>query len=306
MQYIEIMDTQSKQQLEKLYGLAVSATVTTNFYNQVYKYIGYINQSPFLIHILDEDEKEMQIQDLEKQQTRPKQMEGESWHTHFLKRMNHMNSGEHHFVSHLFFLLNHNIFDLLDWHYTENFQSEEVTIMLNGRKKISIFDKVQKYFNRYDIARHDGTDYNEKYITNFPVWKNILTKFHTKLLKKIEETESQSTPERQGEVILELHNGGYFRYLTYEGNINPKLKEYQLLNMLIASGKNPINYGDIAEKIFKKQDSPSLRRDIQQLIKKLKSKLGIKTSSRHKLIESSQNYGYYLVLKGDERAIVKP
>ena len=306
MQYMHIMDTQSKQQLEKLYDLAVSATATTNFYNQVYKYVGYINQSAFLMHILEEDEKDMQIYDLEKQKTRPKQMEGESWHVHFIKTMRHMDSGEHNFISHLFFLLNHNIFDLLDWYYTENFQSEEATVMLNGKKKLSIFDKLQKYFNRHDITRHGDTDYNEKYITDFPVWKNILTKFHTKLLKKIEETESQTIPVSQGEIILELHSGGYFRYLSKEGNINPKLREYKLLHMLIMSGKNPVNYGDIAEKIFNKGDSPSQRRNIQQLVKKLKLKLFIQSSSRHKLIESSQKYGYFLALKGDERAIIKP
>lgn len=306
MQYVDIMDTSSKLQLEKLYGLAVSATATTNFYNQVYKYIGFINQSAFLMHILEEDEKDMQIYDLEKQQTRPKQLEGESWHVHFLKTMRHMDSGEHNFISHLFFLLNHNIFDLLDWYYTENFQSEEATIMLNGKKKIGIFDRFQKYFNRHDITRHGDTDYNEKYITDFPVWKNILIKFHTKLLKKIEEIESQATPVSQGEIILELHGGGYFRYLNKEGYINPKLREHKLLHMLIMSGKNPVNYGDIAEKIFNKGDSTSQRRNIQQLVKKLKLKLFIRSSSKHKLIESSQNYGYFLALKGDESAITKP
>lgn len=300
------MDIQSKLQLEKLYGLAISATATTNFYNQVYKYIGFINQNTFLIHLLEEDENEMQIQDVEKYKTLPKQLEGESWSKHFLKKMHHMNSGEHNFVSHLFFLLNHNIFDLLDWHYTENYKSDAVTVMLNGRIKVSRIRTWLRHLNRDMIIGHDSTDYNEKYITDFPVWKNILTKFHTKLLKKIEETELQTTSENTGEVIFELHIGGYFRYLDKEGNINPKLKEYQLLCMLITSGKNPISYGDISEKIFKKQDSPSLRRDIQQLVKKLKIKLGIKSSSRHKLIESSQTYGYYLVLKGNERAIIKP
>jgi hypothetical protein len=32
------MDTSSRNELEKLYGLAKSATATTHFYNQVYKY----------------------------------------------------------------------------------------------------------------------------------------------------------------------------------------------------------------------------------------------------------------------------
>ncbi len=300
------MVTFSKLQLEKLYELASSATASTNFYNQVYKYIGYINQSPFLTHILDEDDKEMHIYDLEKQQTRPKQMEGESWHTYFLKTMRHMNSGEHNFVSHLFFLLNHNIFDLLDWHYTENYQSDAVTVMLHGKIKMNHVDRWLRGLHKEAIISFDDTDYNEKYITHFPSWKSILTNFHIKLVKKIDQTKSQTIPVSQGEVILELHNDGYFRYLTNEGTINPKLKEYQLLHMLIVSGKNPINYGDIADNLFKKGDTPSRRRDIQQIIKKLKSKLGIKTSNRHKLIESSQNYGYYLALKGDERAITKP
>ena len=39
MQYVNNMDYQSKQELERLYELAKSATATTHFYNQVYKYI---------------------------------------------------------------------------------------------------------------------------------------------------------------------------------------------------------------------------------------------------------------------------
>lgn len=331
------MDTQSKQELERLYGLAKYATATTHFYNQVYKYIGYVNQSPFLIQILDEDEKEMQIHDREKYKTLPQQQEGESENTHFLKRMRHMNSGEHYFISHLFFLLNHNIFDILDWYYTDNLPTEEATIMLNGRKKVTIFDKLQKYFNSNDIIRHSSVDFNEKYITDFPAWKNILINFHTGLLKKIDEvqsqikeepvveqptivevpvtkeaivevpiTQEQAVKEPVGEIILQLHTGGYFEYLGREGVITPTLKEYKLLCMLIESGKNPVHYSDIAKDIFCKEDTTSLRIDIQQLVKKLKIKLGIRPSDRHKLIESSQNYGYRLVLKGDERAIIVP
>lgn len=326
------MDTQSKLELERLYGLAKSATATTHFYNQVYKYIGYINQSPFLIQILDEDDKEMHIHDVEKQKTVPQQQEGESWHTHFLKKMRHMNSGEHYFISHLFFLLNHNIFDILDWYYTDNLPTEEATIMLNGRKKVSIFDKLQKYFNRNDIIRHSSVDFNEKYITDFPLWKNILINFHISLLKKIDEIQSQTKEETViveesvikkvvadipvtqeqvveelvGKIIIELSISGYFKYLDREGVITPTLKEYKLLHMLIESGKNPVHYSDIAKDIFHKQDGTSVRIDIQQLVKKLKTRLGIRPSDRYKLIESSQNYGYYLDLKGDERAIIMP
>ncbi len=214
-----------------------------------------------------------------------------------------MNSGEHHFVSHLFFLLNHHIFDLLDWHYTDDFQTEEASIMLNGRKKKSISNKLQKYFNRNPVL-HNEEDFNKKYIDDFQTWKSILINFHTKLLEKIAEIPQAKEPT--GEVILELHTGGYFKYLDKEGNINPKINEYKLLCILIKSGKNPVHYTDIAREIFNKPDTPSLRRDIQQLIKKLKLKLFLQSSSRHKLIESSQNYGYHLVLKGDERAIIVP
>jgi hypothetical protein len=60
------------------------------------------------MHILDDDDKDMHIYDLEKQTTAPKRLEGESEFKHFLKEMRHMSSGEYNFVSHLFFLLNHN------------------------------------------------------------------------------------------------------------------------------------------------------------------------------------------------------
>ena len=50
------MDTQSRQELERLYGLALSATATTHFYNALYQYIGFVKQSHFLQHILEEDD----------------------------------------------------------------------------------------------------------------------------------------------------------------------------------------------------------------------------------------------------------
>lgn len=302
-----MMDTQSKQELERLYGLAKSATATTHFYNQVYKYIGYINQSPFLIHILEEDENEMQIHDREKYKTLPQQQVGESDHAYFLKRMKHMNSGEHNFASHLFFLLNHHIFDLLDWHYTDNFQSEEVAIMLNGKNKIGVIDKLEKRFNRHDVIRHSNTDYSEKYITDFPIWKNILINFHTKLLKKIEETKLKTIPEEKGEVVLKLYSNGDFIYLKNKGNLNPKNKEYKLLYALIKGNKYTVSYLDIASKIFKNIELASKpREEIRQLVKRLKRELGITSTTRHKLIESITNIGYHLVFQGDERAIIVP
>lgn len=301
------MDTQSKKELEKLYGLAKSATATTHFYNQVYKYIGYINQSSFLMQILDEDEKEMQIHDREKYKTLPQQQEDESDHTYFLKRMRHMNSGEHFFTSHLFFLLNHNIFDILDWHYTDNLPTEEAIVMLNGKKKISIIDKLEKRFNRQDMIRHSSEDYNEKYITDFPIWKNILINFHTKLLKKIEETKLKTTPEEKGEIVLRLYTNGDFTYLKNKGNLNPKNKEYKLLYVLIKSNKYTVSYIDIANKIFRNIELASKpREEIRQLVKRLKRELGITSTTRHKLIESITNTGYHLVFQGDERAIIVP
>lgn len=300
------MDIQSKQELERLYGLASSATATTNFYNQVYKYIGFINQSHFLSDLLNDDDKELHKYDIEKLDTIPKQQEGENEIEYFLKKMRHIDSGEKHFVSHLFFMINHNIFDLLDWYYTDNFQSEETSIMLNGRNKINIIKKLKSYFNKHNIIGYKEEDFNRKYIDNFPVWKKLLTDFHVSLLKKINETQLQITNESLGEVILELHNGGYFKYLNKEGNLNPKIKEYKLLHMLIKSGKNPVHYSDIAKEIFNKNDSPDLRRDIQLLVKKLKLKLFISSTSRHKLIGSVTTYGYRLILKGEESAIIKP
>ena len=52
---MSIMDIQSKQELERLYGLAKYATATTHFYNQVYKYIGYINY--YLLILISKTEK---------------------------------------------------------------------------------------------------------------------------------------------------------------------------------------------------------------------------------------------------------
>lgn len=301
------MDTNSRKELEKLYGFAVSATATTHFYNEVYKYIAYVKQSHFLSNILEEDDKEMHIYDLEKSRTVPKRQEGESEHYQFVKEMRHMNSGEHFFVSHLYFLLTHHIYDLLDWYFTENFQSDEASIMLNGRKKYNAISRWWRHRNRHNIVGYDSTDYNKRYIDDFADWKKILINFHKLLMEKVNEVEVPATPQLVDTVILELKTNGYFKFFEKEGHLNPKTKEYKLLHMLVVNGKNPTHYSKIAEGIFGKSDSFSIRRDnIQQLVKKLKKQMNLKPSDKHKLIKSIPTYGYCLILKGEQRAITKP
>lgn len=301
------MDTQSKKELERLYRLAKSATATTNFYNQVYKYIDFIKQSPFLVALLEEDDKQLHIYDVQKHDDIPEQQKGENDFEYFLKRMKHMDSGAKSFVSHLYFMLNHHIYDLIDWHKTKDFQTEEASIMLNGKKKVTIADKLEKYLNRHKVIGYDNTDFNQKYINNFPFWKSLLNDFHKNLLEKIAEAELNTVLEQQGEIVLTLHTNGDFVYLKKKDNLNPKNDEYKLLYALIKAHKYTMSYEEIAIKIFGKIELASKpREEIRQLVKRLKRELGITSTTRHKLIESITNIGYHLVFQGDEQAIIVP
>lgn len=161
------MEAQSRKELQRLYDLAFSATATTNFYNQVYKYVGFVKQSEFLSEIIEKDDAELHEQDIEKSKTAPQQHKGEDYSYYFLKRMRHMNSGEDYYLSHHFFKLEHFVYDFIDWYYADGFQSEEAAIMLHGRKKVTFLDKIRKYSQRHDMA-YDRSDYNIKYIDNFP------------------------------------------------------------------------------------------------------------------------------------------
>ena len=108
------------------------------------------------------------------------------------------------------------------------------------------------------------------------------------------------------EVIIELHTSGYFKYFDKEGVIPPSLDEYKLLHILIEGGKKPVSYSDLVMQVLGKSDSFDMRREIQQVVKRLKPRLGIRPSDKYKLVESSSNYGYYLDLKGNETAIIVP
>ena len=172
------MDTHAKQELERLYELANSATATTNFYNQVYKYIGFIKQSQSVTKIIKEDDIKLHEFDIEKRDTIPKQHEGESSTDLFLKKLKHMDSGEDSFISHNFFKLEHHIYDLIDWYYADDFKSEEASIMLNGKKKVGVFNKVKMYFKRNKFPSSNQIDFNKVYIDNFPYWKKTYKLSH--------------------------------------------------------------------------------------------------------------------------------
>jgi DNA-binding winged helix-turn-helix (wHTH) protein len=286
------MDTQSKQQLERLYGLALSATATTHFYNEVYKYVAYIKQSPTLVHILEEDEKEMQIKDREKYDTAPKLQDGESEFYNFVKRMRHMSSGEHFFVSHLFFLLTHHIYDLLDWHYTENYQSKEVTVMLHGKIKVSYLERCLRHLKRDIIVGFDNTDYNKRYIDDFPVWKNILTKFHTILIEKIE-----NSPEYKIAKVFNLKASGTFTYLTKSGNFDTTSEEYKIVRMLYDKNGGTVLYEDIFKDVYQKEISKIGKMTVNNHIRKIKEKLGIlpvTSASLQDIIINHKGVGYSL------------
>lgn len=300
------MDPQSQKELQRLYDLAYSATATTNFYNQVYKYVGFVKQSDFLTEIIEKDDAELHEQDIEKHKTAPKQHEGEDEGDYFVKRMRHMDSGEDYFLSHLFFKLEHFVYDFIDWYYSDGFQSEEATIMLHGRKRVTLLDKIKKFSQRHNMA-YDRTDYNIKYIDNFSYWKHLVVNFHTKLLAKIEEIPIIVELESPQDVILSLYPSGKVQYRGVSYNLNPSGREYKALALLVGAPDYSVHYSDLAKTLFQKEDSKSIRREVQQLVKKLKLSLGIQTGNEEdKLLENLKRWGYRLNLKENEATIIKP
>lgn len=304
------MNPQIKQELETFYGLAISASATTNFYNQVYAYVAFINKSQYLSHVLDEDDKEMHMYDLEKQRTLPKKQDGDSDFQHTLKELKHMSSGERYFVSHLFFLLNHHIFDLLDWYFTDNFQSEEASIMLNGRKRVTIkarFDRIVNYWNRHNILGYDSTDYNERYIDNLSYWKKLLTDFHTALLKKVETSPTKEHIEIKKDIVLTLASNGDVTYLGQNGNLTPQGREFNLLKRLIHKNGRTVSHKEIARLVYKKKDTEVLRLEMPDLVRKLKKKLfDISSQDTSNLVKNNYRLGYYLDLQENQEAKLLP
>ena len=300
------MDTQSHQELERFYGLALSATATTHFYNAVYQYIAYVKQSHLISHILEEDDKEMHIYDLEKSRTVPKRQEGENEHYQFVKEMRHMNSGEHFFVSHLYFLLTHHIYDLLDWYFAENFQSEEASIMLNGRKKYNAISRWWRHRNRHNIIGYDSTDYNKMYIDNFQDWKKILINFQTLLLKKVDTFPLQAVVPTKKEIILELFSDGNIMYRGKTGNLSPG-REYKLLYRLVLKHGKTVSHNEIARRVYIKKDTEVLRMQMPDLVRKLKNKiLKVTGEDASNLVKSNRQLGYFLNLQENEEAKILP
>ncbi len=189
------MDTQAKKELIRLYELAELSTATTNFYDRVYKYIKFIKTNEFLSVLLEKDNKDWHIYDLERLDTRPKQVEGESWSKHFFKEMRHMSSGDGYFLSHYFLTLTIDIYDFYDFHYKEGREYNELDIMMHGRKVLPLKEKISKFLKPKDILPSNTDDiekYNLIYIDHFQDWKNFLKTFHSILLKRIQEIEEEN------------------------------------------------------------------------------------------------------------------
>jgi hypothetical protein len=280
------MDTQSKEELARLYGLVESATATTNFYNQVYHYIGFIKKSDFLSKILEEDDKAWHLYDLEKLKTRPKQLAEEDDLKYFVKKMKHMRSGDSYFLSHYFSDITYRIYDLLDWHYTDGFENEEVLIMLNGasKKRKSFFNLNKPLINR--------EDYNKIYIGNFPFWKNFIKDFHTLLMKKMENLEA---PKLSPSFVL--NDNGSYMYKNHTGSFTISSREYKLLKLLADNRGKIIHYYEIINKIYNKDDSSFGRMQVNTLIKKIRTGLNIlpkRKGSLENVVINHRNTGYVL------------
>lgn len=282
------MDTQSKEELGRLYGLVESATATTNFYNQVYQYIGFIKKSDFLSKILEEDSTAWHLYNLEKLKTRPKQLTEEDDFKYFVKKMKHMGSGDSYFLSHYFTDITYRIYDLLDWHHTDGFENEEVSIMLNGARKKN---KIKSFFNlNKSVINYE--DYNKIYIDNFSLWKTFIEDFHTLLLKKIQKTEvPRSNP------IFILNDNGSYLYKNQTGSFTISGREYKLLKLLSDNKGKVIHYQEILKKVYGKDDSKFARMELNTLVKKVKIGLKIlpkRKGSLENIVINHRNTGYVL------------
>lgn len=291
------MEISLKEELEKLYTQVSSATATTDFYNRVYKYISFIKQSDLIIDILNKDLNELVKDDKEKQKSLPKQYDNENDLDFFIKEINHTESGAQRFLNYYFLKIDRDIYYPLEWYYKENYKSEEAEIMLNGKKK-------ESKLNFFKTRSLIDTDFNDFYINNFKYWKDYISNFHNILLIKLTASSSVSITEK--ETILELSENGTFRYINKTGRLNIKSKDYKLLYKLIYNKGYPVHYKEIIEHMYNKTDSKSARMDVNDLVKKLKIKLGILSGNNVKIIESMTSVGYYLNLKENEQAIIKP
>lgn len=294
------MDTQTREYLEKLYLLAVKATATTNFYHHVYKYIAFIKQSASLTRLLEKDDEDLHIYDIERRDTRPVQQQGESDADFFLKKMSHMSSGDRVFLSHFMGVIERDIYNPLDWHYTDGYQSEEVSLMLNGKKKVNFITKLQARINKDTITTHPSTDYEKIYIQYFPHWKTFITDFHTLLVEKIEKSPEYTTAQ-----VFNLKPNGAFTYLIKSGNFDTTSEEYKILKMLY-DHDGTVLYEDILKHVYKREiskvEEKVKKMAINNHIRKIKERLGIlpKTpTSLPDIIINHKGVGYSLDIQVD-------
>lgn len=258
------------KQLQKLYNLLENSKATTSFYNDVYRYIGYIKNSKTIMSILNKDELEYYSYDREKLLTCPKKLKGESELSFLRKESKHMNSNNSSFLTFYFSKITYDIYDLLDWHYKENFNSEEIDCMLNAKKN----------------------SFKELYIKGFPKWKILIKKFHENLLKELKVSKEQRN-------LFVLNKDGTFIYFKNTGRFNISSKEYKLIKYLYDNKNSVLTYEDLTQKIFSKSATISSKRELADYIKKVKEKLGIlpkKTNSQKDIIINHKNHGYSLNL----------
>lgn len=273
------MNEEKLNELNRLYNLAEASKVTTNFYNRVYDYIDFIKNNKYLSDILEKDDEEYYEYDKEKMKTLPKRLPNESRREFESKESRHINDGDSSFLTKYFFELDWWIYDPIHIHNTED------------PNKYLFDERSQKEIRC--ILHGEKNENKERYIKNFPNWKNLLERFHNMLLIKIKETPVK-------ESIFRLSKNGSFKYLNKAGAFSVSSREYKILNLLYVNKNEVVSYKEIIEKAFEKEDGTARRIALNTHIKNIKEKLNIlpkKKTSQKDIIKNHRGAGYSLEIK---------
>lgn len=113
-------------------------------------------------------------------------------------------------------------------------------------------------------------------------------------------TSSNETEVSIGKLKINIATGD-FVYCGTKGNISPKTQGYKILTLLISSPNHLSDYDSITKTLYPFLDKAnnSIKFNIQQVVKKTKTKLGILPHSKKsnpEFIQNIPNFGYRIVV----------
>lgn len=171
------------EKLKHLYRNIEYSNSPTDFYFRVYEYIKLLwSDSAFKLIIKEDDIKWIQY-DKEKQKQAPLTYENEHELDVFVKRMNHMRSGDQQFLSYYLGKIHQYIYVPFS-RAEEGNLSEEFIIMRSGAKKKTLTEKLMTFlYSKNNPIPLENL--NELYIDKYGEWKLFISYFHKLLLEQL-------------------------------------------------------------------------------------------------------------------------